>query len=171
MPKLNITCPWVTLYDQINAMFASDPSVRVVLLDSEKTIYVYAESAAKSSAINKLLKHDYNFGGVEVKVIVLPPNPKKTPNAEPFLLKDAKQVVETAFKDNSALSRAVWSALPITQDALYVAFANRVVQFFNDDLSDINGNCSTLYHCIAHDIFNTEVCGSPMFFCTDKPKQ
>lgn len=42
-------------------------------------------------------------------------------------------------------------------------FKNKVVQYFNDDLSDANGVCSTLYQEIAKRIFGE----NPMiYFCT-----
>ena len=39
------------------------------------------------------------------------------------------------------------------------------MQYFNDDISDINGNCSTLAEDIARDIFVGELPN----FCTDLP--
>lgn len=53
---------------------------------------------------------------------------------------------------------------PIT----YIVFKNKVVQFWNDDLSDIYGNRSTLYQDIAKEIFGES---SGIFFCTDKEEK
>ena len=49
---------------------------------------------------------------------------------------------------------------PIT----YVVFVNEVVQYFNDDLGDVYGQCSTLYQEIAKDVFGET---EGVFFCTD----
>ena len=46
----------------------------------------------------------------------------------------------------------------------YVVFKNRVVQFFADNLQDVNGNITTLYETIAKDVFG-EIPG--ICFCTD----
>ena len=46
----------------------------------------------------------------------------------------------------------------------YVVFKNRVVQFFADNLQDVNGNITTLYETIAKDVFG-ETPG--ICFCTD----
>ena len=51
-----------------------------------------------------------------------------------------------------------------SHDLVYVVFVNRVVQYFNDDLSDIYGQCSTLYQTIAKDILKPQ---EGVFYCTD----
>jgi hypothetical protein len=42
-------------------------------------------------------------------------------------------------------------------------FEKKVVQFFNDQLDDINGNKSTLYQDIAKDVFEKH---EGVYFCT-----
>ena len=46
----------------------------------------------------------------------------------------------------------------------YVVFVNEVVQYFNDNLYDINGVCSTLYQEIAKEVFKES---NSVHFCTD----
>ena len=41
----------------------------------------------------------------------------------------------------------------MTNPLHYVVFKNRVVQYWSDNLGDINGNTSTLYENIARDVF------------------
>jgi hypothetical protein len=47
----------------------------------------------------------------------------------------------------------------------YIVFKPEIVQFFNDDLTDINGLASMLYNQIAYDIFRPELNVS---YCIDK---
>lgn len=56
----------------------------------------------------------------------------------------------------------------MTNPMTFIVFQNKVVQYWNDDLGDINGNCSTLYQTVAKDVFG-DVEG--IFFCTDTPKE
>ena len=49
---------------------------------------------------------------------------------------------------------------------VYIVFKNKVVQYFNDDLKDVNGFCSTLYQKIAKDIFAENGCETACY-CTD----
>ena len=69
--------------------------------------------------------------------------------------------------DSIVLLTSQESANPLFVDddaAKYVIFANKVVQYFNDSLSDAHGVCSTLYQDIARDVFGDD-CG--VYFCTD----
>lgn len=48
--------------------------------------------------------------------------------------------------------------------ALEELLLKEVVQYFNDNIGDINGNCSTLYEIIARDIFPNV---NGIYFCTE----
>ena len=72
-----------------------------------------------------------------------------------------------AFEGNPAFSYAVTVGGISSNDFNYVVFKNKVVQYWNDNLGDINGNESTLYQEIAKDIF--EDC-TGIYFCTDTEK-
>lgn len=50
-------------------------------------------------------------------------------------------------------------------DLTYVVFEAKVVQFFNDDIGDINGIKSTLYEDIAEEVFEKK---EGIYFCTNK---
>ena len=58
----------------------------------------------------------------------------------------------------------MWDAETPMGSFHYAVFQSKVVQFFNDDMSDINGNCTTLYQEIAKDVFSGRAEG--VFFCT-----
>ncbi len=51
-----------------------------------------------------------------------------------------------------------------SNDISYILFEPKVVQFFNDDLGDLNGLRSTLYQDIAANVF--EDAHEGVFFCT-----
>ena len=75
--------------------------------------------------------------------------------------------VESVFADAFAGNPAVYSIETrrlLAGEATYVVFKPEVVQFFNDDFSDIDGKKSTLYQDIAKDVFK-DGC---VFFCTAK---
>ena len=48
-----------------------------------------------------------------------------------------------------------------------MVFEKAVIQFFNDDITDINGVESTLYQNVAKEIFEDDVKTGSIFFCTD----
>ena len=147
------------IYRQINAMFAKDPDIRVVFDEENAKISLFVADCEKAAALDKILIGEYTFGNVKLSINVVPPNgfaPKaKTSPADLF---------SVALAKNRALSyiRAIEGVF--SNDITYIVFANEVVQYFSDDLSDINGLCSTLYQDIAKSIFK-EIHG--VYFCTD----
>lgn len=157
--KLQLSTPWVTLYRQINAMFGDDPDVKVEYIagdGNDPTIKLFVEGQDKADAIAKLLPLTYDFGNVTVSVIVVPANKNET----------METLFRTAFAGNPAFSYAATAEGVFTNPITYVVFRNRVVQFWNDDLSDINGNETTLYEDIAGTLFTDK---SGVCFCTDTP--
>ena len=68
-----------------------------------------------------------------------------------------------AFEGNEAIS-CFYTGCGPTQDINYIAFDPIVVQFFNDQLDDINGLKTTLYADIAKEVFGQQ---DGIYFCTD----
>lgn len=158
MPKLRLSPPWSIFYDEIRTLFAPDPEVNVVMDEANYTVSVFVNNPRKSAAIAKILEQEKKFGRVTLKVQVPPPND----SSEDF--EDEVEVYEAAFENNPRLSY-IQPKRCIFDTSFFVVFKNEVVQYFNDDISDINGFCSTLAECIARDIF----VGDKPNFCTDLP--
>lgn len=157
--KLKLSTPWVTLYRQIGALFGEDPDVKVEYIagdGNDPTIKLYVEGQDKADAISRILPLTYEFGNVTVSVIVVPANKNET----------KETMFRMAFAGNPAFSYAATAEGVFTNPITYVVFRNRVVQFWNDDLSDINGNETTLYESIAKDLL---VNCDGTCFCTDTP--
>lgn len=151
---MKLSSPWVEFYRKIEALFEQDDEVKVVYEEGNNEVKLYVENARKADALTQLLPVEKTFGNVTLKITVIPANDGKVSKADLFA---------EAFDGNPALSYIQHvDAVIGTFD--YAAFQNKVVQFFNDNLSDINGNCSTLYQDIAKDVFGTE---AGVFFCTE----
>lgn len=151
---MKLSPPWVTFYHKINALFEEDDQVRVVFEEEVSEIKIYVESAVKAEAIQAILPAEKEFGGVTVRITVIPANEQSTAS-----------LIRTAFDGNPALSCIKTVSTPVMGEVNYVVFAKKVVQFFNDDLTDLNGNTSTLYQEIAKDVIDA---GTGVFFCTEE---
>ncbi len=158
MAKMKLSPPWITLYDEIEAFFKDDPEVHVVYDEETCAIKLYVDNSVKASALDQVLLHEHTFGNITQTVTVIPANGFNTP-AQEFLYKQA-------LVRNPALSYIQTVGGIFMNGATYVVFANKVVQYWNDDLGDVNGLCSTLYQEIAKDIFAER---EGVFFCTDVP--
>ena len=153
-----MAAPWTTLFKEYEAMFAGDSNVKVSFDErenGEKTIVLYVTGDKKAKALEKLLPSEAKFGNIVVKIVVKPANKLGE--------EDIVQLFRDAFDGNEAVSRIQIIKNPFAFDAAYVVFKKKVVQFYTDDLTDINGNCSTLYQEIAKDIFKVN---AGISFCT-----
>ena len=91
-----------------------------------------------------------------MKITIIPSNKEETPVEG--------TIFDKAFDGNPAYSYSH----PIEGiDITYVVFANKVVQFFNDNMTDIHGYCTTLYEVIARELFDVK----GVFYCTDAPEE
>ncbi len=165
MAKLKLSPPWDTYYQELNAMFKNDPTVHVVMDDDACEVKLYVDSGDKAEALQVLLPESVKFGNVTLKVTVVPAN---APSQARYVCNtDSDQYIENmfraAFEGNPALYDVVTVRGVFGFSACYVIFKKEVVQYFNDNLSDINGLCSTLYENIARDIFKPDL---GAFYCT-----
>jgi len=152
--KLAISPPWITYYNEINELFKDDPDVMVKYNEDDYSIKLYVDDSDKAFALSILLPPEKTFGNIVVKTTVVPPNLAEEPDIQLF---------ERAFKNNPVVD-FIKAGLGPFGDISYVVFKNKVVQFFNDNLSDLNGITSTLYENIATDVFEQR---DGVFFCTN----
>ena len=152
--KLKIAPPWIQYVNALNAMFEKDPAVKIVYDNESVSVSLYVTGEAKANALAGLLPSKKEFGNVTLTISVVPANEEST-----------IKLFRDAFYGNEAVNE-IWT----TQEAFgsnpltYVIFAKEVVQYFNDNLGDANGNKSTLYENIARELFENH---EGIYFCTD----
>ena len=154
--ELKQSAPWFTFFKEFQALFGEDPAIKVEYNEVDNIIKLYVEGEEKYEALAQLLPTEKVFGNVVTKIEVIPANTLKS---------EATPLFQTAFEGNPVFAYAVSKGSDaLTFGADYVVFKNKVVQFWNDELNDVNGNITTLYQEIAKDIFGDV----GVFFCTDK---
>lgn len=150
---MKLSAPWVNYYREVEALFEQDEEVKVVFDEDKVELKIFVENSRKADAISQLIPTEKKFGNVKLKIFVVPANEEMTKT----------DLIREAFAGNPALSY-IWKAETPMGDFNYAVFQNKVVQYFNDDMSDINGNRSTLYQDIAKDVFGES---TNIFFCTE----
>lgn len=150
---MKLSPPWVNYYNEIKALFAQDPEIKVSLDEENMEVKLFVENGRKADALIQLIPSEKAFGNVSLKITIVPANSAPT----------RLDLIQEAFFGNPALSY-VWTAQTLFGDFNYVVFENKVVQYYNDDMRDINGNCSTLYQELAKDVFGEE---ANLCFCTE----
>lgn len=147
MAIIKKSAPWMTYYREVDALFKKDKDIVVVFNEESFELTLYVDDQTKASALALLMPTEKEFGSTTLKVRVIPPNDRLSEVA----MKDVLTIASVAFRGNDAVYtiKGVSGILNI----VYVVFKKEVVQFFDDNLGDINGNCSTLYETIAKDVF------------------
>lgn len=157
MAIIKKSAPWMTYYREVDALFKKDEEVVVVFDEENLVLKLYVDNQTKAEALGVLMPTEKVFGNVKLTINVIPPNIKsaKINNI------DTLSIASDAFVNNEAvyMVRTVSGILNI----VYVIFRKEVVQFFDDNIGDINGNYSTLYETIARDVFNDV----GIRYCTD----
>lgn len=165
MARINLSAPWVEYYHKVNELFRRDPDIHVVYDEGDQHLKLYVDDQRKAVALAKFLPDRKRFGNVSLKIGIFPSNgefdTELLSEADPMIL------IQNLFNGNSVVSYIHKATGMFGLNALYVVFINRVVQYFSDDLSDINGLHSTLYQDIAKDILNVD---AGIYFNTDVPE-
>ena len=165
--RFKLSPPWCTYVNELIALFNEDPDIYVKYVEEQNKVSFYIENDNKYHILSNLLPYYKDFGNIVLKIELIPSNHDPKPDIC-FSDLGEDDVFNILFKDNPVFSFTktveVLFNLPIT----YVVFTNKVVQFFNDNLSDIYGNMNTLYQNIAEDILGENF--TRVFYCTDIPK-
>lgn len=168
MASLKLSSPWAIFHREVEAFFKGDMDVNVLLDEDEMTLRIFVEDPVKVEALQKIIPPTKTFGNVELNVEVIPANKEETESSTKlYKCGDNRyftNVYEAAFYGNEALSYIRTVNYGPVQNYIYVVFKKEVVQFFTDNIGDINGLCSTLYENLARDIFVTS---DMVFFNTE----
>ena len=157
MNEVKLSPPWITFFHELRALFENDKEVKIQFDYDNYCIKIFVDNDEKADALRKLLPEEKWFGSVVVNIIVIPANMEK---------ESKERLFRKAFAGNDAVKDIVVVDDVYSFDAGYVVFSGKPVQFFNDDLSSLNGIKTMLYQDIAKDVFG-DVDGM-FFFCTEK---
>ncbi len=151
--------PWHQLQRKLAYSYGANPCVAVGEAEQVKrreyTVRIDACSDAAASALATVLRRSWPMGGVRVTVRVFTPGgaeaaPLPFPaGSDP--LEIAKGAFETALDGNEYFTAVREYVDPMTRTTrLFVEFKKAVIQFWNDDLSDLYGN----FNDVAENVFS-----------------
>ncbi len=155
MENVKISSPWITYYHKIKAMFIDDPNIDIVFDEDQNLIKMYVKGHEKAEALTLLLPPEKDFGGVKVKLSVIPAN----------VHTDKADLLMIALDSNPNFAYLQRVDVGSANKYNYAVFAKKVCQYWNDNLGDPHGNVSCLYEDLAKDIFGTNL---GVMYCTDK---
>ena len=163
MLKFTLEAPWYTFRKKVNALFEQDPDITVgEIIESEdgKVNFLFdieVRNHEKFLALDRVFPKVKTFGNVTLGIVLY--DEENTNGAD-----DRVELYRTIF-DGNPIVKDVREAMDQTGTRHgFVRFQPEVVQFFDDDISDFNGNWSGLAQDIAREVFEDEMAG--IHFCT-----
>jgi hypothetical protein len=156
--------PWYTVWSMLNGTVGASPCVEVGQVNVDQNPYtldVTACSNKVASSLAVILKRHWTWGEVQLKIRVFGPtgkevNPRIQPGPDPVATIRAR--FETALANNPLFSKILENQGFFDPHNFWVEMKKKVIQFYNDDLSDYYGNKNV----VAEDAF-TDVCLSTFF--------
>lgn len=167
--KVALQSPWVTIYNKCKAMFEKDNELIIGSLqepvDGLASFEIVSSNAEKIIALQSLINTSFFLGNIKlvIKLGVINGDSKEYLEKKAVNDKIDVDTIETAFDGNDVLDNVREVKFPGGYPAIYVLFAKEVVQFYNDDITDLYGNFNGLYEDIARDIFLPL---EGVFYCT-----
>ena len=152
----SLSPPWDIYVSKVRALFKGDKEVVLKYDEDERILNIFVSSFKKAEALNKIMPKSVSFGNVSLTINIITPNDGTSDIADTF---------RAAFKDNPNVIEIVSIKDPFDNYVNYMIFKKEVIQFYDDDISDIFGLYSTLNEDIARDIFAEFK--SDIRFCTD----
>jgi len=167
MYKLAIEAPWETWSKKLKAMFDDDPEITVSDvfqsdngMDTDYSVAIQCVNHSKFIALDRLLPRIKEFGNVTLGIDIYDEENVEVNTLELF---------DTLFAGNPIFDGCKQKTDATGTDWNYVMFKPKVIQFFDDDLGDLNGLWSGIAEDIARDVFSEN--GRGVFFCTSPVEQ
>lgn len=163
MANLTLAAPWVTFRNMVAALFELDNEITVGELyaptngDLNYVLDIEVKNHQKFKALDRRVPLVKKFGNIIVGInLIDEENGDTQPDVDVF---------GTIFKGNR-LMKDVQVAEDMTgMDHIYVRFYPEVIQFYDDDMTDFNGNWNGLAEDLARELFevpwNVNFCTAP----------
>ena len=156
------SAPWYSYQKKLKALFERDPQIRVEEIieaenqDGDYILNIEVYSHEKFVALDRILPSVIPFGNVTLCIYLYD---MENGNEE-----DALSLYKTIFRGNPIVKDFKTATDQAGVNHHFLRFQPEVLQFFDDDISDYNGNWSGLAQDIAREIFGDSSHG--INFCT-----
>lgn len=156
MPELSP--PWYTLENMLSHALNNHSTVTVQPLDTKVRPYVASITVTdkqQALALATILAPQHRFGNVIVDVCVKDSHGSVVPIQIPESPESLVQMMKTALGNTPWFSDAMARPfVPGSRMVVFPIFKAAVIQFFNDDLSDLFRNYNNIAEAVFHNILN-----------------
>lgn len=144
--KVALSPPWITFENQVKFTVGQDPNVRVRNLKTVGSNFILPITVltlSRARALATIIQNSVQLGNITVTVRI---KTKAGKLAQPFdttslTASQIARLYRIAFSTNTLFDFVTTrSLIPGDPASVFPVFKKRVVQFFNDDLSDLFSN-------------------------------
>ncbi len=151
---VKLSPPWIGYARKVYALFGRDPDISISYDDKAVVLELRVQGEDKAKAIANLLPDEKRFDNVALQIRVVPANTTRS----------TIQDIQIAFRGNPAFKEVVHIGDVFCNPMNYVVFDNKIVQYFDDDLSTVDGSKTTLYKDLAAEVLGTS---DGIFYCEE----
>jgi hypothetical protein len=168
---VQLSPPWITYFNELKNTIGEDPEVTVgplIPIDSQYIALVNTTNNEKATALATLINQSIEFGNVTLTVIVVN-NEQEIITGVPCPLRPfaVADLVQVALEGNPYFEEVVVKPpFPGEQNAVYPVFKVEVIQFFNDDISNLCNTFTGVASKVFNDVMKSDVCGVAILFST-----
>jgi hypothetical protein len=166
----HLSAPWYTLWNEIKATIGNDSDVSVGDLDTSRSPFIVpikVNNHDKAVAIASIMALHHQLGNVSVDVQVKDPNGTIVQPVTPSSAQALTELVQVALAKNNLFEKVVVKPLyPGARDIVYPVFSKAVIQFYNDDLSDLYNNYNNVAASVFSDVLNPAPGGVSVYSST-----
>lgn len=166
--NLKLAAPWYTYQKKVKALFARDPEIKVgdiILPEDGRADYLFdieIRNHEKFLALDRVFPKCVQFGNITLAINLY--DEENDTGAD-----DVLTLYETIFRGNPIVKDVRVAVDHAGTKHGFVRFQPEVIQFFDDDIYDYEGNWSGLAQDIAREVFADETRG--IHFCTASVKE
>lgn len=177
--EVNLSPPWVTYNNKLRYSLGADPQISVgtVFQPPNSDYYVVVVTvtgAQKAQALANIISPEQTFGTTPLYIVVTDSESNLyTQNCGAVSnIYDVASNVITALSGNPYFAQVIVNAAPFDHKLLivYPIFCSQVIQFYNDDLSNLCQTYSDVAANVFGDVLLSLVCDYFVFYsndCTD----
>lgn len=159
--NLNLSAPWEIYCRKVQALFSKDPEIVVSDITQRggtRVMTIRTCDMGKYNALMQVFPTVKYFGDAALQIDIPAPESK--------FEQDLFDIMQDLFDGNDAVDKVCVSLDPFGNEQTYVMFKPEVVQFFNDNIRDYNGICTTVAENLARDVLEEDA--EHVNFCTTR---
>ncbi|WP_442598588.1 hypothetical protein [Neobacillus sp. D3-1R] len=165
--------PWYTLWNEIKNTIGKDPSIHIENLDVSQNPYqinIVVDDDKKGSALTTIIADTHQMGNISVLVQVINNQGVSYQGKTVHSPIELSDIVTAGLSGNPLFVKSIVQRVspdPNAPTNVFPVFTKSVVQFFNDDLTDLYHNYNNVTAIVFSDILKSTVNGMTLDCSTD----